>query len=489
MSKFIYRPSGPVISRRQLLKGTAAVAGAAVASSVLPASLRKAAAKTLAYPTRSSLGDIEHIVILMQENRSFDHYFGTFPGASGFNDPTAIRLPDGNLVFYQPDPSHANNYLLPFHYDTKSTSAQATPGTDHTWPTQHAAWDEGKMDGWVAAKGPFTMGYFMDDDIPFQRSLARSFTLCDNYHCSVFGPTNPNRLYMWTGWIDPNGTAGGPIIDNTPAFNNVILSWMTYPERLQAAGISWQVYQEQDNYDDNALAWFHQYANAPTSSPLWQRGMLKQPAGAFEYDARHDRLPQVSWIVAPTAQTEHPDYFPAAGAEYVAQKLDAIASNPDVWAKTLFILTYDENDGMFDHVPPPTPPAGTPDEFVTLSSPGGTAGDGLPIGLGFRVPVTLVSPWTVGGNIYSGVLDHTSLIRIIEARFGVTEPNISAWRRQTVGDFTSALNFTGQPALWPANPAIQLRAADADVLTAQYEVDFNPAPTIPVVNEPFPPLA
>jgi Phosphoesterase family len=121
-----------------------------------------------------------------------------------------------------------------------------------------------------------------------------------------------------------------------------------------AAGISWQVYQEEDNYDDKALAWSHQCANAPT----------------------------------------------AAGAEYVAQKLDAIASNPDVWAKTLFILACDENDGMFDHVPPPTPPAGTADEFVTVSSPGGTAGDGLPIGPGFRVPVTLVPPWTVGGNIY-----------------------------------------------------------------------------------------
>ncbi len=343
------------------------------------------------------------------------------------------------------------------------------------------------MDGWVAAKGPFSMGYYTEDDIPFQRALARTFTLCDNYHCSVFGPTNPNRLYMWTGWIDPHGTAGGPIIDNTPAFNNVILSWMTYPERLEQAGISWQVYQEEDNYDDNALAWFTQYASASTSSSLWQRGMLKQPAGAFEYAARNDRLPQVSWIVAPTAQTEHPDYFPAAGAEYVAQKLDAIASNPDVWAKTLFILTYDENDGMFDHVPPPTPAAGTPDEFVTLTSPGGTPGDGLPIGLGFRVPVTLVSPWTVGGNIYSGVLDHTSLIRIIESRFGVMAPNISAWRRQTVGDFVPALNFNGHPAVWPDKAALRLGTTDAELLTAQNEVDFNPAPVIPAVNEAFPP--
>jgi phospholipase C len=477
---------GPTISRRQLLGGTAAV-GAAVLGSVLPASLRRAAARTLAYPTRSSLADIKHIVILMQENRSFDHYFGTFPGVRGFTDPTAITLPSGNPVFYQPDPSHANGYLVPFHYDTKRTSAQATPGTDHSWPTQHQAWDGGKMDGWIAAKGPYTMGYFTEDDIPFHRALAKTFTICDNYHCSVFGPTNPNRLYMWTGWIDPHGTAGGPIIDNTPAFNNVILSWTTYPERLERSGVSWQVYQEEDNYDDNALAWFKQYANSPTSSPLWQRGMLKQPAGAFENDARKDRLPQVSWIVAPTAQTEHPDYFPAAGAEYIAQKLDAIASNPAVWAKTLFILTYDENDGMFDHVPPPTPPAGTTDEFVTLTSPGGTPGDGLPIGLGFRVPTTLVSPWTVGGNVCSDVFDHTSLIRLLEVRFGVVEPLISAWRRQTCGDLTTALNFSGQPARWPANSALQLGAADAELLAAQQEVDDNPAPAPPAVNPPFPP--
>ncbi|HEY2080386.1 MAG TPA: alkaline phosphatase family protein [Streptosporangiaceae bacterium] len=98
------------------------------------------------------------------------------------------------------------------------------------------------------------------------------------------------------------------------------------------------------------------------------------PAANDDRTTRSDQLPQVSWLVAPTAQTEHPDYFPAAGAEYIAQKLDAIASNPDVWAKTAFILCYDENDGMFDHVPPPVAPAGTPDEFV----------DGLNIGLGFR---------------------------------------------------------------------------------------------------------
>ncbi len=465
------------VSRRSLLTGATALTGVAAGAAVLPLSLRKAVKASLAADRgAASINDIEHIVILMQENRSFDHYFGTMPGVRGFRDPTAITLPNGDPVFYQPDPSHAQGYLLPFYYDTFATSAQATPGTDHTWPTQHQAFDNGKMDQWVAAKGPYTMGYMKQRDIPFHWALAEAFTLCDNYHCSVFGPTNPNRLYMWTGMIDPNGTGGGPIIDNSPAFNNIILSWMTYPERLEAAGISWKIYQEEDNYDDNALAWFKQFGYASTSSPLWQKGMYKGPAGAFESDARRGRLPQVSWLVAPTAQTEHPDYFPAAGAEYIAQKLDAIASNPDLWFKTAFILCYDENDGMFDHVPPPVAPAGTADEFV----------DGLNIGLGFRVPTTIVSPWTAGGFVCSEVFDHTSLIRFIEARFGVSEPNISAWRRQTCGDLTSAFRFGNAPAGYSGTGELGLAVTESRLLRAQAQVNDNPFPVPPAVNEPLP---
>ncbi len=465
-------------TRRRLLAGATALSGVAAGAAVLPLSLRRALAATLTDPPGGSLADIEHIVILMQENRSFDHYFGTMPGVRGFADPDAIRLPDGNPVFYQPRPAHGGpGYLTPFHFDTRTTSAQATPGTDHSWPTQHEAWNHGAMDQWVTAKGPYTMGYFTQADIPFHRALARAFTICDNYHCSVLGPTNPNRLYMWTGMIDPDATGGGPVIDDSPAYDNVILSWTTYPERLQRAGISWQVYQEEDNFDDNALAWFRQFARAPTSSPLWQQGMRKRAAGWFEDDARRGRLPQVSWLVAPTAQSEHPDYFPAAGAEYIASKLDAIASNPGLWHTTLFIVCYDENDGLFDHVPPPTAPAGTPGEFV----------GGEPIGLGFRVPALVISPWSAGGYVCSDVLDHTSLIRVIERRFGVAEPNISAFRRGTCGDFSTALRFSGQPAVFPrSNRAISLGTAEAGLLTAQQEVFSNPPPLIPVVNEPVP---
>jgi phospholipase C len=475
-------PAGPApeLSRRMLLTSATALSGVAAGAAVLPLSLRKALTATLKDPPRGSLRDVEHIVIAMQENRSFDHYFGTMPGVRGFSDPAAIRLPNGSPVYRQPYPGHPQGYLAPFRYDTKTTNAQATPGTDHSWQTQHEAWNNGQMNEWVQVKGPYTMGYFTQADIPFQWALAQAFTVCDNYHCSVLGPTNPNRLYMWTGMIDPRRTGGGPVIDDSPAYNNVILSWTTYPERLQRAGISWQVYQEEDNFDDNALAWFKQFAGAPVASPLWQRGMRKRAAGWFEADAAAGRLPQVSWLVAPTAQSEHPAYFPAAGAEYIASKLDAIASNEDLWHKTLFILCYDENDGLFDHVPPPTAPSGTPGEFVSSE----------PIGLGFRVPAIVVSPWSAGGRVYSGVLDHTSLIRVIEKRFGVIEPNISGWRRRTCGDLTGALRFSGPgfsgpAAAYPRTPAaLSLAAAQAGLLTAQQEVFANPSPVIPQANQP-----
>ena len=265
------------VTRRRVLGGGTALAGGALAgAAVLPLSLRKALAASMASPPGGRLTDIKHIVILMQENRSFDHYFGAMPGVRGFGDPGAMRLADGKPVFYQPDPAHPQGYLLPFRLDTARTSAQAIPSTDHLWPSQHQAWAGGKMDAWIPAKGPLTMGYFTRDDIPFHWALADAFTICDRYHCSVLGPTNPNRLYMWTGMIDPAGGSGGPVIDDSPGSSNVILSWTTYPERLERAGISWQVYQEEDNFDDNALAWFTQYAKLRPSSPLYQRGMARR---------------------------------------------------------------------------------------------------------------------------------------------------------------------------------------------------------------------
>lgn len=462
------------LTRRRLLGSAAGALGGAAALSLLPPSVRRAVAA--GPPRTSSLRDIEHVVMLMQENRSFDHYFGTLSGVRGFADPHALTLSTGRSVFYQPDSANPDGYLLPFHLDTRSTSAQAIPSTSHAWAVQHQAWNNGAMDRWLpahraadGANGPYVMGYYTRDDIPFQFALAETFTVCDNYFCSVMGPTWPNRLYWMTGTIDPAGTHGGPVISNSAP---VPYTWTTYAERLEAAGISWKVYQQSDDYGCNVLEYFASFAGAEPGSALYEKGVRAQAEGAFEDDARSDRLPAVSWIIPTSWQSEHPDYLPAAGADFVAQKLEAVASNPKVWAKTAFILNYDENDGLFDHVVPPTAPAGTPGEYV----------QGLPIGAGFRVPAVVISPWTVGGWVAGEAFDHTSPLRFLEAFTGVREPNISAWRRSTFGDMTSVFRFTdavGTPPALPTDTAEQLAQAEQEVASL-------PEPTLPRSLQSFP---
>ena len=169
------------------------------------------------------------------------------------------------------------------------------------------------------------------------------------------------------------------------------LHWTTYAERLEKAGVSWKVYQQADNYGCNMLEIFKRSTMRRRFAAPRSRRWSAEPEGQFEFDAINDRLPTVSWIIPTSTQSEHPDYMPAAGVAFVASKIDAIAANPEVWAKTVFIFNYDENDGLFDHVPPPVPPPGTPGEFV----------NGLPIGGGFRVPCIIVSPWTAGGWVCS----------------------------------------------------------------------------------------
>ena len=161
--------------------------------------------------------DIKHVVVLMQENRSFDHYFGTLAGVRGFDDPKALRV----AVTAAPSstsriPKIPIGYLLPFHLDTHASSAQKIPSTSHAWAVQHAAWNGGRMDKWLEAhraadgpNGPYVMGYYTRADIPFQFALAEAFTICDAYHCSVLGPTWPNRMYWMTGTFDPDGQNGG----------------------------------------------------------------------------------------------------------------------------------------------------------------------------------------------------------------------------------------------------------------------------------------
>ncbi|HEY2836800.1 MAG TPA: alkaline phosphatase family protein [Rhizomicrobium sp.] len=418
------------IKRRDFLQ-------AAAAASALSAMGGPAAGAAVEGKAPGKLQDVDHFIILMKENRSFDHYFGALRGVRGFDDPAASR-PDGSSVFRQPDPLSPDGHVLPFRLDTHKTNAQRYHALDHGWGPLHASWNNGAMDNWVPAHresdgeiGPMTMGYHTRLDLPFYYELADGFTICDAYHCSVFGPTHPNRYYLMTGTNDPEGKAGGPALDN----NGTVYSWETYAERLERAGISWRVYHEEDDYGCNMLRYFSQFQKAPRNSSLYENAMRDRPFYELLWDIRHGNIPQVTWIVPPSYLSEHPDYLPAAGENHTNQILQALWANPKLWAKTALILNYDENDGLFDHVAPPVPPPGTPLEYV----------GGLPIGLGFRVPCMVISPFSRGGYVSSTVFDHTSTLRLLESRFGVEIPNLSKWRRETCGDLAQAFGFGHAP--------------------------------------------
>jgi phospholipase C len=477
-------------NRRDFLRAAASAAGSATALSMLPLGIRNA----LAIPANNAKGniqDVEHIIILMQENRAFDHYFGTLRGVRGFGDTRAITLPTGNPVWYQPLTEGITadaGYVLPFRPSAPNLGLQFLQDLAHDWDTTHTAWNGGLYNQWVPAKGTTTMAYMTRDDIPFHYALADAFTICDAYHCSLLGPTDPNRYYMWTGWVGNDGSGGGPVIDNS----ELGYGWSTYPEVLQNAGISWKIYQDIGtglnaagswgwgsdayigNYGDNSLLYFNQYRNATPGNPLYDNartGTNVANGGTYfdilKQDVTNNTLPQVSWIVAPEAYSEHPNWPANYGAWYVDQVLQVLTSNPEVWSKTVLLINYDENDGFFDHVPPPFAPASSANGLSTVANtneiylgngqyPAGENVNG-PYGMGPRVPMIVVSPWSKGGYVCSQVFDHTSVIRFIEKRFGhnhdLGESNITPWRRAVSGDLMSAFNFVNPNDATPTLPS------------------------------------
>lgn len=468
--------------RRGFLAGTAAALAGVVQRAQAVAPARR----------HGDLRDVAHIVLLTQENRAFDHYFGALPGVRGFADPFPVPLAGGQTVWQQPAQDAASQRrVLPFHVDTrKRPELMRLEGTPHRWPDAQQAWDHGRLSHWPASKEDHAMAHFGPADLPFHVALADAFTLCDAYHCSFQGGTWPNRLFMWTGTNDPQGTGGGPAIYNEfedfgKATDTTGYRWTTYAERLQAAGVRWQVYQDvADNFGDNPLAGFRAFRDAFHRRP-GHRAALRERAGttraldALRADVLAHRLPAVSWVVAPVADSEHPwKSSPAQGADYTARVLDALLADEDVWSRTVLLVNYDENDGYFDHLPPPAPPSLGP------AGPAGrsgvdTAGEyhrrlapehpeaaeqawlERPYGLGPRVPMFVVSPFSRGGHVCSEVFDHTSTLRLLEKRFGVACPEISAWRRAVCGDLTSAFDFRRADATLPRVPSIASEAARA----------------------------
>ena len=483
-----------MLTRRGFLKaGLATAAAAAVPfDGGVPTALLDALA---AGPRCGRLQDIEHVVIVIQENRSFDHYLGRLRGVRGFDD-RSVRQPDGTSVFAQRFDGAGTRRVLPFHIDTAiqpGRPGMCTNDIDHQWLTQHASWNGGAMDRWVVAHvasngpadGPLTMGFYDRPDIQLYYALADLFTVCDGYHCSVIGGTDINRLYSIAGTMDPDGFDGGAQFIDTRGSDRqqwfgrlgAAGRWVTYPEQLQAHGVSWKVYAASDaQQENNVLQYFKAYQDP--ASPLFLRGVAgsqsEGPVPAdFVADCAAGTLPQVSWLLASLTDSEHPPAPIEWGEDFTYRVLRAVTSNPSLWARTAIFLTYDENGGFFDHVPPAVPAAGTAGEFLTGLHAGTPAwtetGGGSvrgPIGLGFRVPMLVVSPFSRGGLVSSARFDHTSLLRFLETRFGAEipaydaarrRPGLTPWRRQAVSDLTAAFNLAARPdTSIPVIPALDV---------------------------------
>jgi phospholipase C len=449
-----------------------------------------------------SLKDIDHVILLMQENRSFDHYYGTLRGVRGFGDPRPLRLKEGKPVFTQPRFSGAPGWgdvfvglfrgweVKPFRQRQKGGYAgdYSGPGLPHEFEDGRNAINGGWNDKWVPVKGELALSHFQaETDLPYYKKLIDAFTLCDSYHCSSHAGTNPNRSFFYSG--TSHGWTDNRFFFRAQApFPN----WKTYPEYLQERDVSWKFYQNGldgddnffGNFDDTIVKWFDQYRDSSTK--IYERALSVNTVlrtdpdkpSQLETDIRSGSLPAVSWINAPGYFCDGPASSPHFGEYYVNEILSALAANPEVWRKTVFIINYDENDGFFDHVPPPMPPlpgvkdSGKVSKGINISTdakhldaehavrlrkeidnpeynPGKPAKNQMTLGLGNRVPCLIISPWTVGGRVCSELFDHTSTLRFLEAWLaakgksgkGDGLENISSWRRAVCGDMTSAFDF------------------------------------------------
>ena len=568
-------------TRRDFIKKASLLGGATALVNFLPDSIQKALA--IDAPVGSTYLDAEHIVFLMQENRSFDHCFGTMKGVRGFNDPRAMRLANGLPVWFQSDDE--NNCYGPYRLDIENSRATWMGSLPHSWSDMVGARNAGKMNRWLEAKRPgnesfadlpLTMGYYNRADIPFYYAFGDAFTVCDQHFCSSLTGTSPNRSYFWSGTIRENprdGNSAAHVDNGQLVFKNV--GWKTYPERLQEAGIDWKVYQNELSvpvgYNDEHDEWLGNFTNNnlefhenygvrfhparrnfrekriteigellkqsslsqqeedKLTNELWslqkehqefslenfqkcsdhkkeihKRGlvtnisdpdyhrlegipfndgnkeqMISVPKGDIFYQFRRDvnegKLPTVSWLVAPGKFSDHPG-FPWYGAWYVSEALDILTKNPEVWKKTIFILNYDENDGYYDHISPfvpaltSRPESGkvaegidTQDEYVTLSQERSRSGNphatiDSPVGLGFRVPLVVASPWSKGGWVNSEVFDLTSplmfLEHFLEHKSGkrILETNLSDWRRLVCGNLTSVFHTVTEKS----SPSLEL---------------------------------
>ncbi|MEH6307278.1 phospholipase C, phosphocholine-specific [Olivibacter sp. CPCC 100613] len=559
-------------SRRDFLKKATLLSGSAALAHMMPPTIQKALAIDPA--NGSTFYDAEHVVFLMQENRSFDHLYGTLRGVRGFNDPRAIQLANKNRVWLQSN--RAGETYAPFRLNTKETKVPWMGSTPHGWADQTDARNHGKYDRWLEVKKPYnkvyadiplTLGYCDRSDFPFYYSLADAFTVCDQHFCSSITGTHPNRWYWMTGTVrERNEVEAKAHLWNISNYNKPELTWKTFPERLEEHGVSWRIYQNEltmgfglkgeesawlSNFGTNVMEYFQAYnvrlhpssvANLRERKGLIQKEIARLEESAttdddkqrlaaakkvltmieadqlhytaeayqklsdrekalnskaftvnsedvdfhqltklnytdegtdrelyipkgdvlhqFRKDVRNGALPTVSWLMTPANFSDHPG-CPWFGSWYVNEVMEILLENPAVWQKTIFILTYDENDGFFDHIPPYAVPNPYKENRGKVSASIDSRMDFVTkdqqtnpsvmenrlressIGLGYRVPLIVASPWTRGGFVNSELFDHTSSLRFLEHFINkkynkqLREENITTWRRSICGDLTS----------------------------------------------------
>ncbi len=391
------------VSRRRFLRALSAVGTVSLAAPSLPRILKAQPSVT---PAGAGSAVIKHVVVSIQENRSFDHYYGFAPFAGPFGVPLNYSQPDGS-----------GGKVFPFHLTSLTTADLA-----HEWTDIHDEWDNGRMDGFYTTDGIDSMGYYTAAELPFYYSLFDSFTLCGNYFCSLLGPTFPNRLYLC------GGTSGG----NTS--NNIAGGSLDYPiilDLLDQFGITWKNYNVGTKKNSSFLNAFELFAR-------WQKD--KRVTSFFEDDYYNDLnggvFPQVAFITPSLELSEHPS-FNIQDGQATQQSLIAALMSSSIWSGSAYLLTYDEGGGYFEHVAPPIFDA---------------------YGAGIRVPTWVISPHAKPANIQRTLYEHSSVLKFLEFVFGL--PTLASVNHEfdtcTPGTNNDAAN--GNPTGPPAPPRDGLTA-------------------------------
>ncbi|KAL4400562.1 phospholipase C [Malassezia pachydermatis] len=459
-------------------------------------SLALAASSAMA---KDSLKDIEHVIIFMQENRAFDHYFGTMAGVRGFSDPNVQIKDDGKSIFYQhvdssvkPAPPSNVSELMYFYINQGNVpddeATQCMVAGSNGWEANHAAWNKGKNDRWAYNVTPWSLGYFRRKDLPVHFALAEEFIVGDAYYESTLAASDTNRAVLFSGTINSPGSnpggdplkQGGPVVDDhreagceKDSRGNPLaclpLKWKTVPEYLEEQNISWMVYEDTDNGWHNMLEQFEQYElDIISQGPLAQKGIYRPGLEKFFFDLKNGSLPQVSYIVPPIEISEHPPNTPNDGAWLQYAVAEALM-NSDYWSKSAMFVSYDESGGFADHIMGPHAPEGTAGEW--MEDPFDYTLGQAPVGPGYRVPFYIVSPWTRKGGVFTEHATHDSQILFLEkwsAAHGKnwTSKELNPWRREKLSDLVSAFDFSNKDDSYVQLP--KMNRASKDPISLKY---------------------